>query len=122
MESEDEDGEELTPGVDAAILRTLAKIKRRDPDIYDQEKAIFEGEPLYLWNGKHFKVSDRGAEKVWEISAVKAKGTKGQGYFIFAPCSHPALILSSLVETHHSPSRETRCRASVYISLPLSRS
>ena len=43
MESEDEDGEELTPGVDAAILRTLAKIKRRDPEIYDKEKAVFEG-------------------------------------------------------------------------------
>jgi protein KRI1 len=43
LESEDEDGEELTPGVDAAILRMLAKIKRRDPEIYDKENAIFEG-------------------------------------------------------------------------------
>lgn len=43
MESEDEDGEELTPGVDAAILRMLAKIKRRDPEIYDKEREIFEG-------------------------------------------------------------------------------
>lgn len=43
MESEDEDGEELTPGVDAAILRMLAKIKRRDPEIYDTERAVFEG-------------------------------------------------------------------------------
>jgi protein KRI1 len=42
-ESEDEDGEELTPAVDAAILRTLAKIKRKDPEIYDAEKGIFEG-------------------------------------------------------------------------------
>lgn len=38
---EDEDGEELTPAVDAAILRTLAKIKRRDPEIYDTEKDVF---------------------------------------------------------------------------------
>ncbi|KAF8510488.1 KRI1-like family C-terminal-domain-containing protein [Gautieria morchelliformis] len=43
-ESEDEDGEELTPAVDAAILRTLAKIKRKDPDIYDKDKGIFEQE------------------------------------------------------------------------------
>lgn len=42
-ESEDEDGEELTAAVDAAILRTLAKIKRKDPDIYDKQKGIFEG-------------------------------------------------------------------------------
>ncbi|GLB37339.1 putative KRI1-like family protein [Lyophyllum shimeji] len=40
-ESEDEDGEELTPAVDAAILRTLARIKRKDPEIYDAKKNIF---------------------------------------------------------------------------------
>ncbi|KAI0657658.1 KRI1-like family C-terminal-domain-containing protein [Cubamyces menziesii] len=43
-ESEDEDGEELTPAVDAAILRTLARIKRKDPAIYEQGKDIFEEE------------------------------------------------------------------------------
>ena len=42
-ESEDEDGEELTPAVDAAILRTLARIKRKDPSIYEQDKNVFEG-------------------------------------------------------------------------------
>ncbi|KIY52343.1 hypothetical protein FISHEDRAFT_70028 [Fistulina hepatica ATCC 64428] len=43
-ESEDEDGEELTPAVDAAILRTLARIKRKDPQIYKSEKDIFQEE------------------------------------------------------------------------------
>ena len=42
-ESEDEDGEELTPAIDAAILRTLARIKRKDPEIYDARKDVFEG-------------------------------------------------------------------------------
>lgn len=42
-ELEDEDGEELTPAVDAAILRTLARIKRKDPSIYDADKGVFEG-------------------------------------------------------------------------------
>lgn len=42
-ESEDEDGEDLTPAVDAAILRTLARIRRKDPSIYEQDKDIFEG-------------------------------------------------------------------------------
>lgn len=42
-ESEDEEGEELTPAVDAAILRTLARIKRKDPEIYDTNKGVFEG-------------------------------------------------------------------------------
>lgn len=43
-ESEDEDGEELTPAVDAAILRTLARIKKKDPAIYNTENIIFEEE------------------------------------------------------------------------------
>lgn len=42
-ESEDEEGEELTPAVDAAILRTLARIKRKDPEIYNSGKDVFEG-------------------------------------------------------------------------------
>ncbi|TRM68953.1 hypothetical protein BD626DRAFT_562773 [Schizophyllum amplum] len=51
-ESEDEDGEELTPAVDAAILRTLARIKRRDPEIYESEKNIFEAEQQKLGSAK----------------------------------------------------------------------
>ena len=43
-ESEDEEGEELTPAVDAAILRTLARIRKKDPAIYDSGKNIFGGE------------------------------------------------------------------------------
>ena len=46
---EDEDGEELTPAMDAAILRTLARIKRRDPAIYDAGKDVFEGESHSIW-------------------------------------------------------------------------
>lgn len=42
-ESEDEDGEELTMAVDAAILRTLARIKRKDPSIYESGKNVFGG-------------------------------------------------------------------------------
>jgi protein KRI1 len=43
-ESEDEYGEELTPAVDAALLRTLAKIRRKDPEIYDSSVGVFDGE------------------------------------------------------------------------------
>ena len=42
-ESEDEDGEELTPAVDAAILRTLARIRNKDPEIYESGKHVFDG-------------------------------------------------------------------------------
>ncbi|CAE6474455.1 unnamed protein product [Rhizoctonia solani] len=43
-ETEDEYGEELTPAVDAALLRTLAKIRRKDPEIYDSEVGVFDEE------------------------------------------------------------------------------
>lgn len=46
-ESEDEDGEELTPAVDVAILRTLARIKKKDPAIYEQGKHVFEGKSFH---------------------------------------------------------------------------
>lgn len=42
-ELEDEDGEGLTLAVDVAILRTLARIKRKDPEIYNAKKDIFKG-------------------------------------------------------------------------------
>lgn len=47
-ESEDEDGEELTPAIDVAMLRTLAKIRNKDPVIYDSKKNVFEGELFAL--------------------------------------------------------------------------
>ncbi|KAF8311870.1 hypothetical protein DL93DRAFT_2060627 [Clavulina sp. PMI_390] len=43
-ETEDEDGEELTPAVDAAILRTLARIQKKDPAIYDAAQGVFQEE------------------------------------------------------------------------------
>ena len=44
--SEDSDAAELTPAVDAAILRTLARIRKKDPEIYDGDRQVFEGMPL----------------------------------------------------------------------------
>ena len=46
-ESEDEDGEEMTPAVDVAILRTLARIRQKDPSIYDSGKSVFDGKLLF---------------------------------------------------------------------------
>ncbi|KAJ3726986.1 KRI1-like family C-terminal-domain-containing protein [Lentinula raphanica] len=60
-ESEDEDGEELTPAVDAAILRTLARIKRKDPEIYDSKTGIFEEEQRKL--GPTKPISKRPKDK-----------------------------------------------------------
>jgi len=43
-ESEDEEGEQITADVDAAILTTLAKIRRKDESIYEAGKRVFDGE------------------------------------------------------------------------------
>ena len=43
-ETEDEDGEQITADVDAAILTTLAKIRRKDESIYQAGKRVFDGE------------------------------------------------------------------------------
>jgi protein KRI1 len=43
-ETEDEEGEQVTADVDAAILTTLAKIRRKDESIYEAGKRVFDGE------------------------------------------------------------------------------
>jgi protein KRI1 len=40
---EDEEGDELTPAADAAIFKTLAKIRDRDPVIYEKDVNVFQG-------------------------------------------------------------------------------
>ncbi|KAJ3896145.1 KRI1-like family C-terminal-domain-containing protein [Lentinula edodes] len=65
-ESEDEDGEELTPAVDAAILRTLARIKRKDPEIYNNKTGIFEEEQKKLGSTK--PISKRLKDKARPIT------------------------------------------------------
>lgn len=41
--SEDSDAEFITPEVDVAILKTLARIKKQDPKLYQSEGNVFEG-------------------------------------------------------------------------------
>jgi protein KRI1 len=42
-EEEDEEGEEMTPALDAAILRTLAMIRKKDEVVYGSGNVL-EGE------------------------------------------------------------------------------
>lgn len=46
LSDDDEDAEFVTPQVDAAILRTLARIKAKDPAVYEPDRDVFEGMPL----------------------------------------------------------------------------
>ena len=78
-ESEDEDGEELTPAVDAAILRTLARIKRRDPAIYEQGKDVFEGVFIFCPIAEaNYNVMGRGGAKD-ERSKAPGAFREGEG-------------------------------------------
>ncbi|GAA5908312.1 KRI1 family protein [Sporobolomyces salmoneus] len=44
LSDDDEDAEFVTPQVDAAILRTLARIKAKDPAVYEPDRDVFEEE------------------------------------------------------------------------------
>ncbi|EGG06722.1 uncharacterized protein MELLADRAFT_86393 [Melampsora larici-populina 98AG31] len=44
LSSEDSDAEFITPEVDAAILKTLARIKRSDPTLYEGGQPVFQEE------------------------------------------------------------------------------
>lgn len=46
--TEDEEGEQLTPQMDAAILRTLQRIREKNSDLYDAENRIFDAEKAAL--------------------------------------------------------------------------
>ena len=49
--TEDEDGEQLTPQVDAAILRTLQRIREKGSDLYDADNRVFDIEQAQLRKG-----------------------------------------------------------------------
>lgn len=81
-ESEDEEGEELTPIVDAAILRTLARIRRKDPEIYDAEKNIFGGMcRLFHQSWCVLKTSFRGAAEDSACNNEVDADSQGQSAF-----------------------------------------
>lgn len=44
LSDDDSDAELVTPQVDAAILRTLAKIRNKDPAVYEGGRQVFDGE------------------------------------------------------------------------------
>lgn len=43
LSDDDSDGEFVTPQVDVAILRTLAKIRNKDPAVYENGRQVFDG-------------------------------------------------------------------------------
>jgi protein KRI1 len=54
-EPEDDYAEELTPAVDAQILKTIALIRTKDPSVYNPEKKFFEGNlsDMYLYTNRY---------------------------------------------------------------------
>ncbi|KAJ7198553.1 KRI1-like family C-terminal-domain-containing protein [Mycena pura] len=88
LESEDSDGEELTPAMDAAILRTLARIKRKDPEIYKDGKDIF---------GEEQEKTAQSAKTSLTRPAgpVKAPKDKGKSWTIRAANLQNALLSRS---------------------------
>ncbi|EEB05939.1 krr family protein [Schizosaccharomyces japonicus yFS275] len=56
---EDSDGELVTPEVDAAILKTIIKIRNKDPEVYNPEATFFKEED----NGVASEVKDETKDK-----------------------------------------------------------
>ena len=50
--TEDEDGEQLTPQMDAAILRTLQRIRNKETDLYDPKNRVFDTEQAALQSAR----------------------------------------------------------------------
>ncbi|PKI85221.1 Kinetochore protein Spc24 [Malassezia vespertilionis] len=53
--TEDEEGDQLTPHVDAAILRTLQRIRSKDPNVYKSSEQIYDEEMQKM---KHRKLPE----------------------------------------------------------------
>jgi hypothetical protein len=100
-ESEDEDGEELTPTVDAAILRTLARIKGRDPAIYDSSKNIFGGSSSCLISVTRILIYI--SEEQGKI-ASKSLSTKGPSKSRDKVCSKQYQVARAILTVLYSPS------------------
>lgn len=49
LSSEDSDAELVTPAVDVAILRTLARIRQKDPLVYEDGRQVFDGPLGFLF-------------------------------------------------------------------------
>ncbi|ODN99162.1 hypothetical protein I350_07320 [Cryptococcus amylolentus CBS 6273] len=75
--TEDEDGAELTPAMDAAILRTLRKIKGKEGDIYGKENIIQaelkKAQELAQSRGLHSNVIKKAVEKPYLLQDYHRK-------------------------------------------------
>jgi hypothetical protein len=118
-ETEDEDGEELTPAVDAAILRTLARIKRKDPGIYESEKSIFEG--VYIL--KAIEPSFHSPTEEQERTAAKKSSSRARKdkVNITQPDEYFTIEINILlVETYNYTPSRTRISTQSNVSYPFS--
>ncbi|KAJ9094327.1 hypothetical protein QFC19_008013 [Naganishia cerealis] len=69
-EEEDEEGEELTPALDAAIMRTLAMIRKKDEGVYGSGNVLEEQLRRAEVEAQKLKLSDKkdkGKEKAFSL-------------------------------------------------------
>eukprot|EP00948_MAST-09A_sp_MAST-9A-sp1_P000728 g728.t1 len=66
-ESEDEDGEQLTAALDMDIMRTIQKIRSKDPEVYDSKKTFFPG------TDEHSDEEDVDDKNSQEVAGKKKK-------------------------------------------------
>lgn len=83
-EDEDEDGVLLTPDVESKLLETLAKIRRKDSDIYNSSVDFFkttqENARLKIQNKPSLKVKDMVLDNIMLGDASKSRETQFRSY------------------------------------------
>ncbi|TPX35681.1 hypothetical protein SmJEL517_g01900 [Synchytrium microbalum] len=84
-EVEDEEGELVTPPIDAQILKTIAMIQAKDPKVYEPENKFFDEEKL------------EEAQKLWQ-DKLKSKGTERKSMTIR---DYNRLRLKAIAEGKH---------------------
>jgi protein KRI1 len=79
LSDEDSDAELVTPEVDVAILRTLARIRQKDPLVYEDGRQVFDG-TLRLALAARPQLTSWSAEEEQRTASTsgptKAKATK----------------------------------------------
>ncbi|KAK4055204.1 Kinetochore protein Spc24 [Microbotryomycetes sp. JL201] len=63
LSDDDSDAELVTPAVDAAILRTLAKIRNKDPSVYEQGRQVFDEEESAIGSSSKQSAATRQQSK-----------------------------------------------------------
>ncbi|BGP44834.1 Kinetochore protein Spc24 [Rhodotorula kratochvilovae] len=102
--TDDDDAELVTPEVDAAILRTLAKIRARDPTVYEDGRNVFDEEEAATAAARGAASTSRSSGKASSSKPVLLKDYQ-RARLLANPEGDEALDAASGPQTHAEEQR-----------------